>query len=1170
MLKDEIEVKCRQLFNKEYVLCGTFNQISTAETLLQGILQQRSSVLQKSKRGNDAIHQLDARQTQQNSSDVWDTDNLNTSGVSSFEVQPQFMKFLQQVYKNKLQEIEETHGVKIVWMENASQVQIHCSEILNHSHSYRTGCDTFIDLYQKLYPNMGREVVDIKSADSRALIKEAIKTVERENQVIIEIKGNKLLVFAEKNNITSSVQALEETLESLQGGSRKTNANLGVREHENVQGDRFSVLKQLLSHGVKLSLYQSDITDERVDAIVNAANDGLQHGGGVAAAIVRKGGRQIEEESRQIMFHRHYRPLNVGDAVYTRGGNLCCHSVIHTVGPRWNAHEEKRCTSLLRRACVESLRLAAKLKLCSIALPAISSGIFGMPKSICACAMFQAIEEFSSSTDAEISTLRDVRIVIIDDETIDVFREVFVKRYTSPGTSSTDQERHSRPFKEEQGASSALNFVGNHLASSSADNLSDEPSKKSGKDSDDVESPSKRVDPNEENTEPANGEQESSSALNVVSNHPVSSSAENWSDHPSRNSGKDNNDVESPRKRVDPNAENNKSPDEEQESSSALKNIANHPAFSPANDWSDQPSRNSGKDDNDVESPSKRVDPNAENKEPPNEEQESSSVLENVANHPALSSADNRSDQPSRNSGKDGNDVEPRSKRVDPNVEKKELPNEEQESSSALKNVANQTVFSSADNWSNQPARNSGKDNNDVESPNKRVDPNVENKEPPYKEQESSSALKNGANQPIFSSVDNWSDQPSRNSGKDNNDVESPSKRVDPNAEKSQPPNEKHESSSALKNVANHPAFSLADNLSNTPSKETGEDNNYDESPSKEEGDPNAQKNESPKQMLHGIKEGHSANININSPATEVETSNVDTEVNALVKRPELSNMTPEVKPLRGRGKLIAAKFSGRSHGETGFKSSGSTELPRKTGVTKSVNTGCGRGMTHAATKSPPGLAVTEEGQHLAREHANRVKGDQNTDPAELMKEKEESEENGSNHGAIEDENQELRGKYHLSDEDKLSDLLWSKLRLSDGVTNQEETRPSDDGIVNPKKAEETTKSTVEKPLNDDERSFPTDENINNPTDKKPEKGLQVDQSSSSAVNNGASYHEEQLPPNHLEISPEAEAIAPTASYESVTVEGTGKEKGATRVDAGKKKYLFINLSVCWYTAKTF
>ena len=150
---------------------------------------------------------------------------------------------------------------------------------------------------------------------------------------------------------------------------------------------------------------------------------------------------------------------------------------------------------------------------------------------------------------------------------------------------------------------------------------------------------------------------------------------------------------------------------------------------------------------------------------------------------------------------------------------------------------------------------------------------------------------------------------------------------------------EEQESSSSLNVVAKHPAFSLGENWSNTLTNKTGEDNSYDESPSKDV-DPNAQNKEPPKQMLESIKEGHSANINITSSATDVETSNVDTEVNALVKRPELSSMTPEVKPLRGRGRGIVAKFSRRSHGETGSKSIESTRLPRKTGETKRVNTG--------------------------------------------------------------------------------------------------------------------------------------------------------------------------------------------------------------------------------------
>ncbi|XP_078364661.1 uncharacterized protein LOC144649065 [Oculina patagonica] len=167
------------------------------------------------------------------------------------------------------------------------------------------------------------------------------------------------------------------------------------------------------------------------------------------------------------MSDRKWRPLNVGDAVYTRGGHLPCQFVIHTVGPRWNAHERSRCISLLNRACIESLRLAAKLELSSIALPAISSGIVGMPgmpKNICAQVMFDAVEELSSSTDAESSTLRDVRIVIGDEKTIGVFREEFVRRCLFPNLLPATNVTHQGLPQEENIENCQSGNLGNGTA----------------------------------------------------------------------------------------------------------------------------------------------------------------------------------------------------------------------------------------------------------------------------------------------------------------------------------------------------------------------------------------------------------------------------------------------------------------------------------------------------------------------------------------------------------------------------------------------------------------------------------------------------------------------------------------------------------------------------------
>lgn len=124
-----------------------------------------------------------------------------------------------------------------------------------------------------------------------------------------------------------------------------------------------------------LTLVEGDITDRKVDAIVNPANSYLQHGGGVAGAIVRKGGNIIQKESNKIGF------VPVGSSVITSGGNLTCKAVIHTVGPRMGEGNEDQ---KLRKAINSCLELGFQHGFRTIAIPAISSGIFGFPKDRCA------------------------------------------------------------------------------------------------------------------------------------------------------------------------------------------------------------------------------------------------------------------------------------------------------------------------------------------------------------------------------------------------------------------------------------------------------------------------------------------------------------------------------------------------------------------------------------------------------------------------------------------------------------------------------------------------------------------------------------------------------------------------------------------------------------------
>jgi O-acetyl-ADP-ribose deacetylase (regulator of RNase III) len=126
----------------------------------------------------------------------------------------------------------------------------------------------------------------------------------------------------------------------------------------------------------RLELNRGDLTRERVDAVVNAANSSLMGGGGVDGAIHRAGGPAILAECVRIVEARG--PLPAGEAVITGGGHLPARHVIHTVGPRWRdgAHGEADTLARCYRNC---LALAEREGLSSVAFPSISTGAYGFP-----------------------------------------------------------------------------------------------------------------------------------------------------------------------------------------------------------------------------------------------------------------------------------------------------------------------------------------------------------------------------------------------------------------------------------------------------------------------------------------------------------------------------------------------------------------------------------------------------------------------------------------------------------------------------------------------------------------------------------------------------------------------------------------------------------------------
>ncbi len=176
-----------------------------------------------------------------------------------------------------------------------------------------------------------------------------------------------------------------------------------------------NVVHELKFDGKTVQIVHGDITREEVDAVVNAANSYLQHGGGVAGAIVRRGGRIIQEESNRLV--KENGPVPVGEAVVTSAGSLKAKFVIHTVGPRWGEGNEDE---KLKNAVRNALKRATELGLKSISLPAISTGIFGFPKDRGAEIILGEVIRFLKEED---TSLELVRICNIDLLTTNIFVE---------------------------------------------------------------------------------------------------------------------------------------------------------------------------------------------------------------------------------------------------------------------------------------------------------------------------------------------------------------------------------------------------------------------------------------------------------------------------------------------------------------------------------------------------------------------------------------------------------------------------------------------------------------------------------------------------------------------------------------------------------------------------
>lgn len=169
----------------------------------------------------------------------------------------------------------------------------------------------------------------------------------------------------------------------------------------------------------ELEVTEGDITKQRVDAIVNAANTTLLGGGGVDGAIHRAGGPAILEECRGLG------GCQTGDAKITTGGRLPARYVIHTVGPVYSPTAAEQCAALLSSCYRRSLELAERHGVQSVAFPAISTGAYRYPIREAADVALQTVGEYL--TGAEASSIRLVRFVLFGSHAYEIHKRALIR-----------------------------------------------------------------------------------------------------------------------------------------------------------------------------------------------------------------------------------------------------------------------------------------------------------------------------------------------------------------------------------------------------------------------------------------------------------------------------------------------------------------------------------------------------------------------------------------------------------------------------------------------------------------------------------------------------------------------------------------------------------------------
>ncbi|KAM6945739.1 poly(ADP-ribose) polymerase family member 14-related sequence 1 [Aplochiton taeniatus] len=217
------------------------------------------------------------------------------------------------------------------------------------------------------------------------------------------------------------------------------------------------VYQHLTSDGVEIAVCKADMCSYPVDAVVNVANQNLSHDGGLAEALLKAAGPQLQRESDDLIKSRGR--LKPGDCVITgAGGRLACQHIIHAMGPTFDPANQQRAVGQLKRAVKGSLALAEAHGCRSVGLPGISSNRSGFPPNLCAETMIQAVKEHCDDRFGE-NTLLKIHLVNDDDHIVQELEKATRKQFGSHGVVSSQRPplTDSAPHQQATGIQTATN-----------------------------------------------------------------------------------------------------------------------------------------------------------------------------------------------------------------------------------------------------------------------------------------------------------------------------------------------------------------------------------------------------------------------------------------------------------------------------------------------------------------------------------------------------------------------------------------------------------------------------------------------------------------------------------------------------------------------------------------